>query len=231
MKLTLGKKQAADKEAKNAKTAKTPKHKAAKPLKAPKKPLFSFGKKKLTPSATGADFAIDAAQAQADRMEQLSKIDTKRLLPMLVGALVLVLGLLLAKLFLFSDSDSGVMAPTIVPANPVPVETAESAPEVSADTQEAIAAPTEVAATDGTAMEAALSDTAPESATAQPATTEAPAAATEAQAPVANAGGAINSNNTPSTVPVEKLSYDDFLKETQNKVYRERNTTPSAESN
>ncbi len=211
---------------KNKETTQSPKKlvKEVKPKKQkePKKLLFSFGKKSnLKPSETGADIAIEAAKAQVQATKQGAVKDPKKLVTLVIGILAVVLVAILFKMFFLDGANNQIVPTTSAPITQAPVEPVAT----PAPTPEA-AAPTEVAPNPAKETGQALTanDTAVAPANTDSATSEAPAQAapTEAAPPADSATPAVSS---------APLSYEEFLKETENKVYRERNTAPGGNLN
>ena len=201
--------------------------KAAKPakIKAMKeiKPLFSFGKKtNLKPSETGADIALEAAKAQT--LKTKTPLDAKKLLTLLIAVLTVVLVALVIKMFVLDAGNNDIVPEAVAPISQEAAAPADVAAEqeVTADpavASEAPAAPTEAAAAQAEAPAE------PTAAPTESATNANAVAAVETAPVVAPASG------EPAATNSAPMTYEEFLKETGNKVYRERNTAPGGDLN
>lgn len=178
---------------------------AAKPA---KKPAFSLGKKS---AAADGETVVKAPKAKGGA----AALDVNKLIPILVGLLVLVLAALAAKIFLFSDEPEP--APVVTaPAAPAPEATAEAVATPEA-TAEATATDSSVAAADPNAVApTAEATTAPEAVAAVDGNT---AVATDGTTAVAAAATAT------AEVPPRQVSYAEFLEQSNQRIYRERTTT------
>lgn len=135
------------------------------------------------------------------------KIDGKKLVLILAVLLIVVLGALVAKLFLFNDETTNVaenIAPPVI-TEPAPSET----DVVVADETDTATAETETVPAEQTAMEALPAND-----------TNAIDTVTVPENSPTDSSLASPDNQTP-------ITKEDFIKESQNKVYRERVTEPS----
>lgn len=175
---------------------------------APKKTGFSLTKKR---TATNADDTAEQGGKKAKPAKKSAKggsMDTKKLVPILGGLLAVILLALAAKMFLLSEPEPEPVVPQIPPppATPAPAQpTTPAAPAEQAPSpdQAQPAAPT---------AEAPVQP-APEAQSNQPVQV-APAQPTD-MAPAVQA---------PQT---RQFTREEFLQESKNKVYRERETTQS----
>lgn len=189
----------------------------------------AFGKKPSKAKKTKGDTAnLDLKNLD------INKLDTQKLIKILAGVLVVLILLLLAKLFLFNDNSEPAPvpppAPEVVeqapPAEPVPATdgqvVTEPAPAETVPEQpiqpvpEQVQVPAEPPAPAPVEVAAPTPPVQPEPTPVQ--VEPAPPAQAPVQTPApAKSGG--------------KMSYDEFLKETENRVYRERSTAPPTASN
>lgn len=163
------------------------------------KKMGLFSKKPTSDKKLTTGIVSGAKTAQKPKSLQL---DTQKLLPVLIGLFLLVVAALVAKMFLFNDEPVATPAPSEPAAAPSEAAPNEPAPtEVNAEQAPTPAdAPTEANATN--AAEASAQTNPPQ--------------ATE-PAPVAPVDG-----NAAQAAPTGNLSYEEFIQETEKKVYRER---------
>lgn len=163
------------------------------------KKMGLFSKKPTSDKKLTTGIVSGAKTAQKPKSLQL---DTQKLLPVLIGLFLLVVAALVAKMFLFNDEPV---------ATPAPSEPAAAPSE---------AAPNEPAPTEANAEQAPTPTDAPTEANATNAAEASaqtnPPQATE-PAPVAPVDG-----NAAQAAPAGNLSYEEFIQETEKKVYRER---------
>lgn len=169
------------------------------------KKMGLFSKKPTSDKKLTTGIVSGAKTAQKPKSLQL---DTQKLLPVLIGLFLLVVAALVAKMFLFNDEPVATPAPIAAPA---PSEPAAAPSE---------AAPNEPAPTEANAEQAPTPTDAPTEANATNAAEASaqtnPPQATE-PAPVAPVDG-----NAAQAAPAGNLSYEEFIQETEKKVYRER---------
>lgn len=204
----------------------------------------SLKKGKSAKPALGLKKSTKAKSGKAGLDLDINKIDTKKALTVLVGILVVLILLLLASIFMGGKDEVPPPAPM-----PIPEQTAEPpAPETPAEPEPT----TEPVATEPVAPPPApVAEPAPASvATEPPAQVPPPAPATvdvpvappqvaEPVAPPADIHSELRIETTPPPQPAApkpapsggKISYDEFLKETENRVFRERNTAPPTATN
>lgn len=182
---------------------------AAKPA---KKPAFSLGKKS---AAADGETVVKAPKAKGGA----AALDVNKLIPILVGLLVLVLAALAAKIFLFSDEPE-----------PAPVVTAPAAPEAAPTpdaTAEAVATPEATAEATATDSSVAVADPNAATPTAEATTAPEAVAAVDGNTAVATDGTTAVAAAATATaeVPPRQVSYAEFLEQSNQRIYRERTTT------
>lgn len=169
----------------------------------------SLKKGKSAKPTLGLKKSTKAKSGKAGLDLDINKIDTKKALTVLVGTLVVLILLLLASIFMGGKDEVPPPAPM-----PIPEQTAEPlAPETPAEPEP----------------------------TTEPVATEpvAPPQVAEPVAPPADIHSELRIETTPPPQPAApkpapsggKISYDEFLKETENRVFRERNTAPPTATN
>lgn len=188
-----------------------------------KKPLF--GAKKSQPELDQDDNQVPQTNAKGKLGKKPAPkgkgMDTSKLVPVLGGLLALILLGVAAKMFLFKEE------PPLPPLPPVTTEAPPATPPAPAEPTPAdggiaqIPAPTNTPPADATI---------PPPAVAQEPIATAPAPVEQTQTPPQPQGGEIapvitapNNGNVP--VPAQKMTYEEFVKESKTKVYRERETT------
>lgn len=178
---------------------------AAKPA---KKPAFSLGKKS---AAADGETVVKAPKAKGGA----AALDVNKLIPILVGLLVLVLAALAAKIFLFSDEPE-----------PAPVVTAPAAPTPDA-TAEAVATPEATAEATATDSSVAVADPNAATPTAEATTAPEAVAVVDENTAVATDGTTAVAAAATATaeVPPRQVSYAEFLEQSNQRIYRERTTT------
>lgn len=193
----------------NEPKATTQKTAVSKTAQTPKKPLF--GKKAMADSshdntvqpAPASKKSAPASKKSAQKVAGASQLDVKKIIPILIGLLILVLALLLAKMFIFDDSSTLGATETIVVEAPPAEEPVTSETQASAS------------ATDDTQAEAVVNP-------AQSVVENAlPAPPSDDGQPLADAENAVPANDS-EIAPDSTLSYEEFIQETEKKVYRER---------
>lgn len=169
----------------------------------PAKKSGLFAKKPAKVKPASGSVVSDAKASQKPKSLQM---DTKKLIPLLGLLLLLVLGGLAAKMFLFNEE------PVSEPVTPVVSEPVPATEEpVVAETETQVAQPTDVSIP-ADSVQTATPNTAP-------AVSESVTPENQAVAP-ANTPVAPQSN--------QPISYDDFVNESSKKVYRERTTDPAS---
>lgn len=173
---------------------------------APKKTGFSLTKKRTA----NADDAVEQGGKKTKPAKKSAKggsMDTKKLVPILGGFLALILLALAAKMFLFSEPEPEPVVPQIPPppATPAPAQPATPA------------APAEQTPSQDQAQPAAPTAEAP----AQPAPEAQP------NQPVQVAPAQPTNMPAVQAPQTRQFTREEFLQESKNKVYRERETTQS----
>lgn len=179
---------------------------------APKKTGFSLTKKRTA----NADDAVEQGGKKTKPAKKSAKgggMDTKKLVPILGGFLALILLALAAKMFLFSEPEPEPVVPKIPPPSaqpkPQPAQPVAPAGQPSQPNSGQAQAPQPVAPT----AQPPAQPASPEQAQPNQPVQVAPAQPTDMTAPTTQA---------PQT---RQFTREEFLQESKNKVYRERETT------
>lgn len=175
---------------------------------APKKTGFSLTKKRAAGDAAAAEQGNNKKAKPTKPAKKPAKgggMDVKKLIPILGGLLALVLLALAAKMFLFSEPEPEPVVPKITPPAAQPAPPAPAQPVAPPPVETAPAQPVAPVA----------ETTQPQPA--QPVAPAAPTGSVAAPAPVQAAPGQQN------------FTREDFLRESKNKVYRERETTQTSQ--
>lgn len=164
------------------------------------KPMaFRFGKKKTDDGALEASsetkkgLVLNFGKKSTDKKTpkgDKAPLNAAKIIPVLVGVLVLILLALLAKMFVFNDAPA-------VDAPPAPA-VAQPAPFANGEAEE----PVQPAPVEQTAAEA------------QPEST-----------PDETLGLPVQTKSDADPAQTAELTYDDFLQESNRRIYRERNTS------
>lgn len=172
------------------------------------KKIGLFSKKPTSDKKLTTGIVSGAKAAQKPKSLQL---DVQKLLPILIGLFALVVAALVAKMFLFNEEPALEPAPVAAPAPAEPTAPATDAP-----------------ATEPTPAEPTPAESVPSAPTTseQPIANEPAPTAESAPQVAANAESAPitpNQDAADNAAPVSNLSYEEFIQETEKKVYRERN--------
>lgn len=182
----------------------------------PKKPAFSLGKKKAVTETTQAPSKKTAKPKAGGKQ---SNLDLKKIIIGLIVLLMVVLGALAVKIFFFSDEETYV-PPTETATQP---ETTPSADEPTPiNTTEEQTQPEPLADTD---MPVPTQDTVSEPAVSEPVATE--VVPTDMPTEQAKPEPTSSATKPTESAPVGNITYEEFLKESSQKIHRERSTSPS----